>query len=94
MRGLDLVMGIVLMGLCVALGVGLVTSRQQAQAQGRQIEVLEEKLTALYLAADWDVPGPFLKDGDDDEDDGKMVAAGLVKRPRVTKPAGVGEGVL
>ena len=94
MRGLDLVMGFAIMGLCAGVSVGLVTARQQVQAQGRQIAVLEEQLTALYIAADWGVPAPGLDDGQW----GVPAAAGIdavpVKRPKVTKPAGVGEGVL
>jgi Tfp pilus assembly protein PilN len=55
MRVFDLMMTFVLLGLCVALAVGLVTARHQVQAQARQIWVLEQQVNALYLAADWDV---------------------------------------
>jgi len=88
---LDLVATFVLMGLCVALAVGLVSERQRGLHQARQIWVLEEKVTGLYLAADWDVPAPFLPDTD-------AGASGIdavpVIRPKVTKPADVGQGAL
>ena len=62
MRALDVVMFVAMFCGCVALAAGLVTGRQRCRNQARQIWVLEQQVNGLYLAADWDVPAPFLGD--------------------------------